>query len=187
MIIEFATIVGLLGQYNSQKGGRNQLEYNDFMQWLAEANHAEVKSLLEINTDATIYIKALLNQDHKIFQRKLDKIEAAITAFASTIDGFDSLAKAINPGSVLSEQAIGILRQLHQSGASKVLEVKLMGGTKYIFVEKNGFLDISEPTFVEDDLRTLFEYGLLRHDFNSKGDNLYIITRAAARLVSGES
>lgn len=187
MIAEsFATIVGLLGQYRSEKGDQAQLEYNDFMEWLARANHNELKDLLEINTNATIYIKALLNQGHQAFKQKLDKIDAAITAFASTIEGFDSLAKAVNPDSILSEQAISILRQFQASGASKVLEIKIMAGTQYMFIDASGNLDIAEPIFVEDDLRTLLECGLLRHDFNSKGDNLYIFTRAASRLVAGE-
>jgi hypothetical protein len=182
----FAAIVGLLGQYRSEKGSQVQLEYNDFMEWLAKANHNEIKDLLEINTNATVYIKALLNQDHKLFKQKLDKIDSAITAFASTIEGFDALAQSINPDSVLSEQAISILEQFHESGASKVLELKMMGGTEYMFLETSGNLEIAEPRFVEDDLKTLIEYGLLRHDYNSKGDNLYIFTRAASRLVAGE-
>jgi len=50
----FATVVGLLGQYRSEKGAQAQLEYNDFMEWLTKANHTEIKDLLELNTNATI-------------------------------------------------------------------------------------------------------------------------------------
>ncbi len=185
MIAEsFAAIVGLLGQYRSERGGQVQLEFNDFMEWLTNANHTEIKGLLELNVNATIYIKALLNQDHKIFKEKLDKIDAAITAFASTIDGFDVLANAVNPDATLSAQAVNILEQFEEAGATKVLELKMMDGTEYMFLETSGNLEISEPRFVEDDLKTLLEYGLLHHDYNSKGDNLYVFTRAASRLVS---
>jgi hypothetical protein len=180
----FAIIVGLLGQYRSEKGSQEQLEFNDFMEWLANANHTEIKGLLELNVNAIIYIKALLNQDHKIFKEKLDKIDAAITAFASTVDGFDLLAKAINPDNTLSDQAVNILEQFEAAGAIKVLELKMVSGPEYMFIEASGGLEISEPRFVEDDLRTLLEYGLLRHDYNSKGDNLYVFTRAASRLVA---
>lgn len=48
-------------------------------------------------------------------------------------------------------------------------------------------LEITEQRFVEDDLNTLVEYGLLRHDYNPKGDNIYIFTRAASRLVSDKN
>jgi hypothetical protein len=185
MIAEsFAAIVGLLVQYRSEKGNQDQLEFNDFMVWLTNANHTKIKELLELNVNATIYIKAILNQDHKIFKEKLDKIDAAITAFASTIDGFDVLANAINPDATLSAQAVNILEQFEEAGAIRVLELKMMEGTEYIFLETSGNLVISEPRFVDDDLKTLLEYGLLRHDYNSKGQNLYIYTRAASRLVS---
>ncbi len=184
MIAEsFATIVGLLGQYRTEKGSQAQLEYNDFMEWLAKTNHDDVKSLLEMNTNATIYIKALLNQDHKIFKKKLERIEAAIIAFASTIEGFDALAKAVSPDSVLSDQAVSILKQFQKSCASKALGLKMMSGTQYMFIDASGTIEITEPRFVEDDLNTLIEYGLLRHEYNSKDDNVYIFTRAASRLV----
>ena len=183
----FATIVGLLGQYRSERGAQAQLEFNDFMEWLATANHTEIKNLLEVNTQATIYIKALLNQDHKIFKEKLDKIDAAITAFASAIEGFDVLAREVNPDASLSPQAVNILEQFQEAGATKVLEIKMMGGTIYQFLEVSGSLEITEQRFVEDDLKTLVEYGLLRHDYNSKGDNIYIFTRAASRLVGDKN
>lgn len=160
------------------------MEFNDFMEWLTKANHVEIKELLELNVNTTIHIKALLNQDHKVFKEKLDKIDKAITAFASTIEGFDVLANAVNPNAVLSTQAVNILEQFQESGATKILELKMMGGTQYKFLETSGSLDIADFRFVEDDLKTLIEYGLLRHDYNSKGDNLYIFTRAASRLVS---
>ncbi len=180
----FAVIVGLIGQYRSERSNQSQLEYNDFMEWLANANHTAVKDLLELNTNATIYIKALLNQDHEIFKEKLDKIDAAVTAFASTLEDFSSLAQAINPDKILSPQAINILKQIQESGATKVQEVETMGASEYVFFDVSGSLEINEQRFVEDDLQILIEYGLLRHDFNSNGDNLYIFTRAAAKLVS---
>lgn len=179
----FATIVGLLGQYYSEKGSKAQLEFNDFMEWLAKANHTEIRSLLELNNQVTIHIKALLNQDHKIFKEKLDKIDLAITAFASAIDGFDVLAHAVNPNASLSPQAVNILEQFHMSGASKVLEIKSMDGTMYQYLETSGGLDITEQKFVEDDLKTLVEYGLLRHEYNKSGNNIYMFTRAGSQLV----
>lgn len=182
----FASIVGLLGLYRSEKGSEAQLDYNEFMEWLVKTNHQQVKELLEINVNATVYIKALLNQDHKIFKEKLDKIETALTVFASTIEGFDSLAQALNSKSYLSEQAIDILRQFQDSGASKLLEIKSMDGVMYCFIDgpANGYLEVKQARFIEDDLRTLIEYGLLLLDYNSQGGKLYIFTRAASELVS---
>lgn len=187
MIAEsFAIIVGLLGQYSAERGAKAQLEFNDFMLWLTKANHSEIKSHVELNVEATLYIKALLNEDHKIFKEKLDKIDNAITAFASTVSGFDVLANSLNPNAALSPQAVDILEQLHKSGVSKVIEFN--GNIQqYIFIGKEGALEISEPRFVVDDMQTLVEYGLLRHNYNSTGDNIYMLTRRGSSLVSGEA
>lgn len=187
MIAEFATIVGLIVQYRSERGNQAQLEYHDFMEWLANANHTEVKDLLDLNVNATISIKTLLNQDHKIFNEKLDKIDTALTAFVSTLEGFSSLAQAINPNNTLSEQAINILKQFQKSGASQMLEHRALDDLEYLFLGVGSYLEISEQRFVEDDLQILIKYGLLRQDFNSSGKNLYTFTRAASNLVGNES
>jgi len=187
LIVEsFSVIVGLLSQYHSERGNQKQLEYHDFMEWLAKANHIEIKDLLELNVNATLYIKALLNQDHQIFKQKLNKIDSAITAFASTIECFDMLANAVNPNAALSAQAINILEQFESSGVTKMIESILLSGAQYTFLGTNESLKVTEPRFIEDDLKTLLEYGLLRHDYNSKGGNLYIFTRAASRLIGAK-
>jgi hypothetical protein len=75
---------------------------------------------------------------------------------------------------VLSVQALYILKQFQSSGASKVLELKMYCGSQYIFIELSGTLEICEPSFLGGDIKSLVEFNLLRHKFNSKGDNIYI-------------
>ena len=180
----FATIVGLLNQFRSERSNKSQSDFNEFMKWLSNSHHDQLKEQLDINTNVTVYIKALLNQDHETFKNKLDKIDAAITAFASTIEGFDDLAKSINPNATLSDQSIDILRQFNDSGATSALKLEMSSGNEYVFLETSENLEINEQRFAEDDFKSLVEFGLLRLDYNSNGDDLYIFTRAAARLVN---
>lgn len=56
-----------------------------------------------------------------------------------------------------------------------------------MFLETSGSLDIPEPRFAEDDFAVLVELGLLRQDYNSQGNTLYIFTRAAHQLVSDQN
>ena len=49
---------------------------------------------------------------------------------------------------------------------------------------KGGQIEYSEPQFIEDDLNTLLRLGLLNQDYNSKGDPLYIVTRAAVKFLA---
>ncbi len=183
----FATVVGLIGQFRSEHAGKSQAEYNDFIDWLISSNHKELVSLLELNANAAISIKIMLKQDRDHFKAQLEKIDSALSAFASTIEGFGELAKSLHPESVISEQALSILHQFNESGSSKLLEVGTSGGTIYMFLETSGSLDIPESRFAEDDFAVLVELGLLRQDYNSQGNTLYIFTRAAHQLVSNQN
>ncbi len=183
----FATIVGLISQFRSERDSVEQSDINDFMIWLEQSNFQEIKNLLEQNAKTTTYIKSILNQDRDVLKQQLERIDAALIAFASSIEGFSELAKSISPNSVLSDQAIDILRQFEESGASKMSEMRVMGGSLYQYVETDGNLDYSDTRFIEDDLNTLVDYGLLRHEHNSQGSNVYIYTRVASDLVRGNN
>lgn len=181
----FAAIVALIGQFRSEKASQEQAGFGEFMEWLTKINHEEIKDLLLLNTKATIGIKAILNQDRNIVLDQLQRIDGALASFSSKFDGFSDLATALKPSSSLSKQAISILIQFENSKASKALEMKMLGGCLYQFLDgEGGQIDIDEQRFVEDDFKTLVELGLLRHDYNSKDSNLYIFTRQGASLVS---
>tara|TARA_R110000772_G_scaffold131814_4_gene240372 strand:+ start:1018 stop:1584 length:567 start_codon:yes stop_codon:yes gene_type:complete len=179
----FAVIVGLISQFKSEKDSNNKTEFNEFIQWLNESHHQEVIDMLALNTKATIYIKALMNQDREWLKEKLEKIDNALTAYASSIEGFSDLANAIKPNAILSNQSIDILRQFDSSGASKVLKHSTFSGTTYIYLDGQGEISISDERFAIDDFDTLIQLGLLKHDFNSKGEDIYIFTRVASELV----
>ena len=93
----FATIVGLIGQFRGERSAKEQGTLNDFMQWLIESNHAEIKKLLENNSKASEGIKNILQEDRELFLEKLEGINKALLSFASGVSGFSSLAEAINP------------------------------------------------------------------------------------------
>lgn len=182
----FATIVGLIGQFRGEKFGQEQATLNDFMQWLIETNHEELKEILEKNSKASEGIKNILQEDRELFLEKLEGINNALLAFASGVSGFSSLAEAINPNALLSKQAISILTQFEEKQASKALEANSFGGMSLLLLDgASGNIEYDEPRFIEDDLKSLIELGLLRHDYNSNGDNLYIFTRAASSFIKG--
>lgn len=180
----FATIVGLIGQFRGERSSRIQSTLDDFMKWLIESNHNELKELLENNAQASEGIKNILQEDRELFLEKLESINRALLSFASGISGFSAVAEAINPNAILSNQAISILTQFENYEASKVLENHTFDGMSLLFLDGNGGnIEFHEPRFIEDDLKSLVELGLLRHDYNSKGENLYVFTRAASGLI----
>ena len=112
-------------------------------------------------------------------------MDSILTSVAAHIEGFTEIAEAVRPGIKLSEQAISVLSQLNQSKGSKFLELKMMGGTKFMILDGNqGGIVIDESRFIEDDLCNLCELGFLRLNCNSKGDRLFHLTRQAANYIS---
>jgi hypothetical protein len=181
----FAAIVGLIATYKNEKKGKSDDEYRDFLEWLGNHKHQEVVELLNLNAKTSISIKALLNQDRAILLDKLESIDKMLAVLSSQIDGFSDLAAAIKPGVELSDQAIGILRQLEEAEASTFLVGKYMGGHILMhMLDGNGSqVDYDEPRFLEDDFNNLVSYGLLLQDYNGKGQPVYRITRLASKLV----
>lgn len=181
----FASIVGLLGQFQASRGSKGQADFNEFLQWLMDSNHEEIKSLIEGNARTLVGIKALLNQNHDVLSQKLDALDCALSSFGSLIPGFSDISGGLYPeGGQLSAQAKDILSQFQASGASKILELHTYDGVDLMYLDGNeSEMNISEHRFLEDDLKRLVELGLLRQDLNGNGQNLYIFTRSASELV----
>lgn len=183
----FATLVSLIGQFRSERAGAKQADFNEFMAWLVETNHDELKHLVEQNSRTVIGIKALLNEQYDAFSRKLEILDNTLATYASSLSGFSELTDALRSGAKLSEQALSILRQIESSGASKVIESQTHAGISLIYIGAQGAVEIDEPRFLEDDLNTLVDLQLLRPSIGSNGSNLYIFTRAASELVSSDN
>lgn len=189
MIVEataFATIVSLIGQFRSERNASKGQNFEEFLAWLIDNNHTELKNLLEANTQTTIGIKALLGENQKILLDRLSRIDDLLVSIVGNIDGFSDLANGLKRESLISEQAISILRQMEEKQASTILESQNIGSTKtaYMMIDGNGGdIQYEEPRFIEDDLLTLVELGLMRHDLNSQSANLYKITRTASKYI----
>jgi len=181
----FATIISLIGQFRTEHSSQETVNEQQFLEWLENSHHNDLKKLLELNTTATIGIKALLNEDREIVLEKLENIDNILASFASGVTGLSNIAEAINPEAIISNQALSILSQVEASNGSKFLELHSFGGMKLLILDGNGGnIDIIDPRFLSDDLFRLVELKLLRQELNSKGDNLYIFTRAASMFVN---
>lgn len=181
--LTFSTIVGLIGQYRSEKGGREQSDFNDFLIWLSETQHEDIRAQLEKNHQAVGAVKLLLEQQQDKLIERLDSIDSLLVSVASAFSDFRELGVALRPSSALSSNAFSILRQFDSSGASKLLESQTYDGTRLMFLDAQGMIQVEDDRFLQDDLRTLVELDLLRQDSNARGENIYIFTRQASELV----
>lgn len=179
----FATMVSLLADYVAHRGATEGKSFDEFMAWLSEQRHDEIKALLEQNTSATIGIKAILRENQREILDRLQSLDRSMATFAAGYDAYRGLAQAAHPTSALSAQAISLLEQFHDSGASKILAIHQDGTKSLPIVDGPGELQVTDPRFLDDDLSTLVELGLLGLDHNVKGDPLYSFRRSAARFV----
>lgn len=176
----------LLADFVAHRGAAEGKSFDEFMAWLSEQRHDEIKALLEQNTSTTIGIKALLGENQREILDRLQSLDRSMASFAAGFDAYRGLAQAAHPTSALSAQAISLLQQFHESGASKILAIQYLDGTKSLPIvdgPTNGELQITDARFLDDDLATLVELGLLGLDHNGKGDRLYSFRRSAARFV----
>jgi hypothetical protein len=189
--LTFATLVGLLSDFVSHRSAAERATLEEFVTWLSERRHEDLAALLRTTSTAAIGTKALLNETRDVLLSRLAAIDEALVKFASSVTGFATLATAVAPTAVLSDQAVDILRQIEAAGASKVLELHYgyEGTTTLVYLDAPGkpAVSIPDPRFLDDDLNTLLALGLLRPDRNSSGGRFFHYTRAAALLVRASS
>lgn len=179
----FAQIVGLLCDYISVRKNISGDEYNNFISWIEKKHHDQILSLINSNNALSINIKNILNENTESLLQKLNRIDDILAKLSSNIEGLSEIAKTIKPSQMLSDQAISILKQLNESEGSFFLEIQGGGNIFPVGDGKGGFIKYEDIRFIEDDLRTLVEVGLLRLDYNKSGGRLFYITREAVSLL----
>jgi hypothetical protein len=179
----FATIVGLLSNFKNEHSSG---EISEFIQWLKDKNHQDIAADVIRNKLLLGELSRILEVNHDDLCQKLATLNDVLASVAANIDGFNGLASATNPESVLSPQAVSVIKQLVDSGAKEFIEHKYMSGEPdaYTLIGAPGDISYDEPRFMEDDLNTLVELGLLRLEFGSRGSKRFQVTRNAVKLVS---
>lgn len=186
VLSSLATIVGLIYNFKSGRDAKSDREYHDFLNWLEQNRYNNIIKQIEGSDELVRGVESLLRENHDTVLDKLNFIEDAVSCLVSGMSSLSTIAHAIRPNAELSDQAIRILRNFVESQASFILELKTLGGDGegYMIADGDGRkLGISEPRFVEDDFDSLCALGLLTPDVNSKGSQMYRITRNAVKYV----
>lgn len=179
----FASIVSLLGLFKSERRADESATLDQYIDWLRRREHEQLADLIQGNTDLSHSLKSLLSQNHDEVMAKLHSLDQVLSEVASHLVDFKPIADAMAIQSRISDQAIQILHQLNEAEASRFMELKTFGGTSYqIWDGKRGVIEITDTRFIEDDLATLCNLGLLMPDYGSRGDRFFTITRAGAAV-----
>jgi hypothetical protein len=173
----------LLGVFNAERRAGETATIDQYVQWLRSHQHEQLANLILDNAELARSIQDLIANQHDEVMAKLRSLDRVLSEVASHIIDFKPIADAMAVQSRLSDQAIQILHQLNEAEASRFMELKISGGTSFqIWDGKRGVINMGDVRFIEDDLATLCDLGLLMPDFGTGGDRFFTITRAGAAV-----
>lgn len=187
----FATIVSLLATFQSGKESREgKKDLESFKQWLIENNHSNMIAIINNNESLQRDITSFMNQNHEQVMSQLSTLNDLMVSLASHMQGLGSIAASFAPNNGLSEQAVDVLRQFVKSDCKKMhrfISRTLGAGSKDIYslegTERASSLEYSEPRFIEDDINSLVDMGLITLSESSKNSITYTITRQAVSFI----
>jgi len=180
----FASIVGLLHIFKSERKADEQATIDEYLAWLRKHQHEQIANLIQDNTELTSSLNDLMANNHAEVMAKLRSLDRVLTDVAGHLTDFKHITDAMNVKSRLSDQAISILSQMNELNATKIIEFPSFDGTSYEPLDAKGTINVEEPRFINDDLIKLCEHSLLRLGFNGSEDRIFTITRAGAAVGS---
>lgn len=185
--IIFATLIGLLCNYRQEKGAREALTHQTFIEWLEYHRHEEVKNLIIGQAALRTEVDKLLRSDMAEMLRRMDEISKILLSILGRLDEFKGLARAVSsPQSELSDQAVSILYQFAKSGGDPLYWHDFGGGSWTLqawHCGERGAINVTEPRYIQDDLKQLIAYGFLDYEVNGQGGWMCSLTRSGSRFL----
>jgi len=175
-----ATLIELLAIYRQERGARRDLDHRDFIEWLENHRHEEIKELITHTFHLQAQIDDLLRHDHAEILAKLDKVNQIVVDILAHVEGFSAITSKIAPNAGLSANAVQILAAFVQSHA-RVMVHKTPNTV--MFAEVGGGLEFPDARFVSDDLASLEGLGLIAHNESSGARGYYRLTRRGVQFV----
>ena len=182
----FATIVGLLNIFKQERKSEPDQGRDAFLSWLDHHGFQDFKNAIGSSQQLLTEIEGVLRQNDDVLLTRLKNIDEILATLASKIEGFGGISYALHPDMNLSDQAISILRQFAKSGANEFIRWASSSGGEVVFLRTlspQADLQIEDTRFIDDDLTTLVDFGLLRLRLNSQGSQIFGLTRNSVKLI----
>ena len=185
MIAEFATMVGLLADFVSLRDSRKSADLDEYRDWLLSHRHEHLVELLTTNREVAQWIERFLQTQHSEIVDKLSRLNDLMVSIAARVKGFEAIAGSLHGGTQFSSQMIDVLQQMNRLNASRFVKITTRGGIELVVVDGavRQNIAIADERFIEDDLVSMIEFGLLRCELSDRGTRRFIITRAGAELA----
>lgn len=174
----FATIVQLLAIYRQERGARNDLDHRDFVDWLEQHRHEEIKELITHTYHLQSQVDDLLRQDHIAILEKLNEVNHIVASILARLEGFAAVAEIVIPDQGISLQTLGLLRLLSRSKTGRFI---LLSDDQF-FVD-NAMFEPADPKFFHDDVTALINANLVTVDHTDRGELILRLNRCGAKLA----
>src|SRR4051812_10123040 len=148
----FATFVGLLCNFRQEKGAREALDHQKFVEWLAHHKHEDLKNLIVNQAALRTEVDNLLRSDMTQALHKMDEMSKILLSILGRLDEFKGLAAAAAPRAELSDQAVLILVQFSKSGADTLYHSNFGNGHWSLQLNNDVPIGATEPRFIKDDI-----------------------------------
>lgn len=182
----FATIVSLLATFQSGREAREgKKDLESFKQWLIENNHSNMIAIIDSNERLQKDLTSFMNQNHDQVMSQLSTLNNLMVSLASHMQGLGGIALSFDSNNGFSDQAIDVLRQFVKSDGVDMRHLQTWSyeGQSNIYYLENSEVDYSEPRFIETDIDSLVNAGLITLTRGSKGSAIYKITRQAVSFI----
>jgi len=182
-ITGFVSIVGLISIFKQERKAKEDQNRDSFFRWLDEHRHQDLKEFILRSKDLPSEIDRALQQDHEVIISKLKNIDEILATLLSKVEGVAGIAHALHPNAEVSDQAVSVLRQLVNSTSKEFGKYANLRLGTYLKLAAGVIINVQDIRFLEDDLKTLVNFGLLLPRFGSSGDEFYGLTRNAVKFI----
>lgn len=182
-LTSFVTIVSLLAAFESSSQGRKDIK--EFKDWLNENNYAYMTAIIDNNESLQQDLTSFMNQNHNQLMGQLSVLNDLMVSIGSRVEGLGKIASNFDSNAGLSEQAIDVLRQFVESDSARMIHIQTWSFEELdnIYSLDNGGVEYSEPRFIEDDVDSLVDAGLITKTLGKNEGFIYKITRQAVAFI----
>ena len=182
------SIIALLKQFLGSPSNKDLQDFEAFTEFLLDHNHKQVIEGLDSNQLLSLKIQELLKKNLASITASLDEIAKNLAELTSKSPDLAELTHAAcAPGTDLppaNQQQIEILIKMYVEGdGSLIILSQALGETKRLVIGGSSNLIASDPSFLEDDLASLTEAGLLISELNRQGNPIWKGTRKGQAIA----
>lgn len=180
----FATLVGLICNFRQEKGAREALDHQKFIEWLEHHRHEELKNLVVSQTALRTEVDNLLQRDMVQVLHKMNELSGIMVSMMGRLDEFKSLTAVAVPKAELSDQAVMILCIFAKSNSDRLWYSNDWNGNWSLMPDNaEASIGVYEPRFIRDDLIQLGAMDFLEVASNGQNRLTCQLTRSGSRFV----